>query len=96
MAVPLSAVFTERGERFVFVKSDEKFERRLVQIGITDLSFAEVQKGLTNGETVALEMPSDVKPEPEQPVTRKKKKGQTGVTMGSSSGAAAAPRKSVL
>jgi len=84
MSVPLSAVFTEKGERFVYVKStEEKFERRPVQIGISDYSFAEVQKGLTNGEIVALEQPSDVKPEVEQPAPKKKKKGQAGVTMGS-------------
>src|SRR6185436_9147008 len=32
LAVPLAAVFTERGERFVFVKQEEKFEKRNVVI----------------------------------------------------------------
>lgn len=93
MSVPLSAIFTEHGERFVFVKSaEDKFERRPVQIGISDFSFAEVQRGLTNGEVVALELPSDVKPEAEQPAGKKKKKGQNNVTMGS--GGTAAVKKS--
>ena len=63
LSVPLSAVFTEKGERFVYVKGSENFERRPVQIGISDYSFAEVQHGLQEGDTVALELPSDVKPE---------------------------------
>ncbi len=61
LAVPLAAVFTEKGERFVYVKKegDEKVERRPVLIGVTDYSFAEVQKGLSAGEVVALEPPAD-------------------------------------
>ena len=61
LSVPLSAVFSERGERFVYVKDGEKFERRLVEIGINDNSFAEVQRGLKDGDLVALEMPADIK-----------------------------------
>lgn len=84
-SVPLSAVFTEKGERFVFVKAGEKYERRIVEIGISDFSFAEVQKGLSNGEVVALEAPSNVKPEPEQPVAKKSKpRKAAGVAVGSS------------
>jgi HlyD family secretion protein len=62
LAVPLPAVFTERGERYVFVKKDEKeekFEQRPVLIGITDYGFAEVQKGLQAGEIVSLEQPAE-------------------------------------
>jgi HlyD family secretion protein len=55
LAVPLAAVFTENNERYVFVKNDEKFERRNIIIGITDYSFAEVREGLTAGEVVSLE-----------------------------------------
>src|ERR1041384_616592 len=62
LSVPLSAVFTEKGERFVYVKQDESYEKRNVQIGISDFCYAEVQKGLSQGETVALELPRDVKP----------------------------------
>lgn len=63
VAVPLAAVFTERNpstqqtERFVYVAKNERFERRLVQIGVSDYFFAEVQKGLSPGETVSLEQP---------------------------------------
>jgi HlyD family secretion protein len=63
LSVPLSAVFTEKGERFVYVQDGEQFERRPVQVGLSDLSFAEVQHGLSDGDVVALELPSDIKPE---------------------------------
>lgn len=55
LAVPLAAVFTENGERFVFVKSQDKFERRPITIGVADYAFAEVIQGLNAGEIVALD-----------------------------------------
>jgi len=58
LAVPLAAVFTELGERFVFVKKSGRFERRPVQIGVYDYDYAEVLNGLSEGEVVALEQPS--------------------------------------
>jgi RND family efflux transporter MFP subunit len=63
VAVPLAAVFTERNpgtqqtERFVYVARNERFERRPVQIGVSDYFYAEVTKGLASGETVSLEQP---------------------------------------
>ena len=63
VAVPLAAVFTERNpdnqqtERFVYVAKNDRFERRPVQIGVSDYFFAEVQKGLSPGEVVSLEQP---------------------------------------
>jgi RND family efflux transporter MFP subunit len=62
LAVPLSAVFSEQGERFVFVRDEEKYEKRPIVIGVSDYSFAEVQKGLEPGEVVSLEQPPDYKP----------------------------------
>jgi len=59
LAVPLAAVFTERGERYVFVKQEDRFEQRTVLIGITDYSFAEVQGGLAAGDIVSLEQPAE-------------------------------------
>lgn len=63
VAVPLAAVFTERepgsqlSERFVYVIKNGEYERRPVEIGVSDYFYAEVQKGLSPGETVALEQP---------------------------------------
>ena len=59
LSVPLAAVFTDRDERYVYVKKDEAYQRRPVLIGISDLSYAEVQGGLTAGEVVALELPPE-------------------------------------
>src|SRR2546426_833993 len=62
VAVPLAAVFTETSpetgqtERYVYVKNEDGFERKPVQIGVSDYFYAEVQKGLTPGEVVALEL----------------------------------------
>jgi RND family efflux transporter MFP subunit len=55
LAVPLAAVFTERGERFVFVKNEDQFERRTIVLGVTDYGFAEVVQGLSPGEIVSLD-----------------------------------------
>jgi HlyD family secretion protein len=63
VAVPLGAVFTERNletrqtERFVYVARNNRFERRPIQIGVSDYFFAEVQSGLVPGEVVSLEQP---------------------------------------
>jgi RND family efflux transporter MFP subunit len=65
LAVSLAAVFTEQNEetqqneRFVYVKKDDTYERRPVQIGVSDFFYAEVVKGLSADEVVALELPKD-------------------------------------
>src|SRR6266545_124464 len=67
MAVPLAAVFTETNpetgqtERYVYVKMEDGFERRPVQIGVSDYFYAEIQNGLSPGERVALELPETEK-----------------------------------
>lgn len=58
LTVPLSAVFTEGGERFVYIKNGETWEQRNVKIGVADFSFVEIQDGLNEDEIVALEPPS--------------------------------------
>lgn len=61
VAAPLAAVFTETNpetrqiERHVFVKSGDDWERRAVDIGVSDYFFAEVTRGLQAGDEVALE-----------------------------------------
>ena len=60
-AVPLAAVFSEMGERYVWVVTeageDFRYERRSVTIGVADYSSVEIQSGLKPGEMVALESP---------------------------------------
>ena len=71
VSVPLSAVFSEQGERFVYVKKDDgSMERTVVQIGVSDFFFAEVTKGLTGGEEVSLETPDTKTPNGKAPETR--------------------------
>lgn len=80
LAVPLAAVFTEHDqdsgqmERYVYVQKGAKFERRPVQIGVSDFFHAEVISGLAAGETVAVEMPEPgsiiESPEIRQPAPR--------------------------
>jgi RND family efflux transporter MFP subunit len=67
LSVPLSAVFSEKGERYVYIKKDEAYQRRPVTVGISDLSYAEVQKGLSEGEIVALELPPEERGKPALP-----------------------------
>ncbi len=64
LSVPLAAVFTEQGERYVFVKKEDQFERRPVQIGVADYFAVEIQSGLRAGEVVALEQPAGTAAEP--------------------------------
>lgn len=65
LAIELAAVFTElnpetqRMERFVYLKNESGYERRPVQIGVSDYFFAEVQQGLNEGDMVALEEPKE-------------------------------------
>jgi RND family efflux transporter MFP subunit len=67
LAVPLSAVFSERGERYVYVKRHEAYERRPVTVGIADLSYAEIQSGVSEGDVVALELPPEERGKPTLP-----------------------------
>jgi len=55
LSVPLAAVFTEGGDRFVFVKANDTFERRPIVVGASDYFHAEVLGGLNAGEVVALD-----------------------------------------
>jgi len=65
LAVPLAAVFTEKNpdtgdpERFAYVSKGDAYERRPIQVGVSDFFFAEVQKGLQAGESVLLEQPKE-------------------------------------
>lgn len=57
-AVPLSAVFTTaESVRYVFVKREEQYEVRTVEIGIADTRRVQILSGLNVGEEVALSRP---------------------------------------
>jgi RND family efflux transporter MFP subunit len=64
LSIPIAAVFTEPNletmemERYVYIKKDEgAYERRQIQLGLTDNNYAEILKGLKLGEAVSLELP---------------------------------------
>ena len=56
-AVPLAAIYSEDGERYVYIKLGETFEKRDVVIGLSDYFYAEVLDGLSGEERVAIEPP---------------------------------------
>jgi RND family efflux transporter MFP subunit len=94
LAVPLAAVFSEEGERYVYVKKDTGIERRDVVVGITDYQFAEVQKGLTEGESVLLEMPKQGLPAPPEKHKEGEKAGKTAKTVSNAPAGSTPPKKS--
>ncbi|HZO86143.1 MAG TPA: efflux RND transporter periplasmic adaptor subunit [Verrucomicrobiae bacterium] len=95
LSVPLSAVFSERSERYVFVKEGDSFVRRPVVVGLTDFFYAEVQQGLSEGETVSLEQVVDSRPGGPPPPPPARKALATGSTSGGNGRApAGAPTRS--
>ena len=59
IAIPLAAVFTDKGDRFAYVKESDRFVRMPILIGVSDYDYAEVTKGLSGGEVVSLVTPSE-------------------------------------
>lgn len=57
LAVPLQAVFTNGGETYVFVGDAAKYEKRVVHLGMSSSTQAEVKTGLKSGEQVLLSRP---------------------------------------
>jgi RND family efflux transporter MFP subunit len=57
LTVPLAAVFSEQGERYVYVKNGESTEKRTVMVGVSDFFRAEIKSGLNDGDVVSLEPP---------------------------------------
>lgn len=59
VSLPASAVFVDDNTRYVFVKLGEhKFERRNIEVGVGNLNFVEITKGLELGDEVATTRPS--------------------------------------
>ncbi|HKI68463.1 MAG TPA: efflux RND transporter periplasmic adaptor subunit, partial [Verrucomicrobiae bacterium] len=58
LAIPISAVFTDQGKRYAYVKTgNDQYEMRPVQIGISDYEYAQVLNGLSDGDVVSLVRP---------------------------------------
>ena len=56
-AIPLAAVFNDQADRYVYVKTGDTFERRIVELGVADYEFVAINKGLDAGEEVSLLAP---------------------------------------
>jgi RND family efflux transporter MFP subunit len=58
VSVPISAVFRAEGnKRVIYVRNGETTERREVKIGVTNTDFAQVIKGVDEGEEILLVEP---------------------------------------
>lgn len=59
VAVPVSAVFIEETDRFVYVRAaGGAWERRAIEAGLSDAGWTQVSKGLAEGEVVSLVRPA--------------------------------------
>ncbi|MBO6101901.1 MAG: efflux RND transporter periplasmic adaptor subunit [Opitutales bacterium] len=57
-AVVLSAVYSDGNVKYVFARrEDGSWEKRRVEIGISDIHYVEIKRGLKEGETIALSYP---------------------------------------
>lgn len=61
VSVPVSAVFRDNKQNVVYVQKGDSVEKRVVTIGLTNLSFAEIKSGLKEGDKIMLIEP-EVKP----------------------------------
>jgi HlyD family secretion protein len=69
VAVSIAGVFSDSTNKVAFVKAGEKFEKRPVEIGMSDALYVEVKKGVAKGDVVATAYPPEF-----QPAKEKKKK----------------------
>lgn len=57
VSVPVAAVFRSNKQSVVYVRKGGATEKRTVEVGLTDLSFAEIKSGLKEGEEILLVEP---------------------------------------
>lgn len=57
VSVPVSAIFKDQKESVVYVRKGDHTEKRKVEVGITDLGYAEIRSGLSEGEQILLVAP---------------------------------------
>ena len=58
LAIPIGAVFNDKGDRYVHLQRGQGFERQPIQIGRADYEFVEVIAGLRKGDIISLVAPS--------------------------------------
>lgn len=62
VTVPVAAVFKEKDQKVVYVRKGEAVQRRVVAVGLTDMSRAEIKSGLEEGEEILLVDPTALQP----------------------------------
>ena len=62
VTVPVAAVFKEKDQKVVYVRKGVTVQRRVVAVGLTDLSRAEIKSGLEEGEEILLVDPTSIPP----------------------------------
>jgi HlyD family secretion protein len=58
LLLPRESLYEEDGEEFVYLKTDDGFERRPAEVGLRANTHAEILSGLSAGDTVATVQPS--------------------------------------
>jgi len=58
VTVPVAGVFKDKDQKVVYVRKGAAVERRVVGVGLTDMSKAEIKSGLEEGEEILLVDPS--------------------------------------
>ena len=58
VAVPVSAIFIEDADRFVYVRKDDRWERRVVKVGLGDASWSQITEGVSEGDVLSLVRPA--------------------------------------
>jgi RND family efflux transporter MFP subunit len=62
VTVPVAAIFKDKDQQVVYVRKGAEIQRRLVSVGLTDMSKAEIKSGLEKGEEILLVDPAILPP----------------------------------
>lgn len=75
LTIPLAAVFTEDGNRYAYIKQGEnQFIMTPIDVGVSDYQYAQVLKGVDNGQVVSLVRP------PVASIVRQAESASPGIT----------------
>lgn len=58
VAIPVSAIFIEDADRFVYVRKGDQWERRVVKLGLSDSNWTQVSEGVAEGDVLSLVRPA--------------------------------------
>lgn len=58
VAVPVSAIFIEDADRYVYVRRGDRWERRVVKVGLGDATWSQITEGVAEGDVLSLVRPA--------------------------------------